>query len=82
MRRNAITAFVSFCLAGLAASAPARADAIADFFDGDSPRGLFHPRATCPAAQALVLTSLDRVLSPGDRAACEGDPGREGVGVA
>ena len=34
MRRNAITAFVSFCLAGLAASAPARADAIADFYKG------------------------------------------------
>jgi tripartite-type tricarboxylate transporter receptor subunit TctC len=34
MRRNAITAFVSLCLAGLAASAPARADAIEDFYKG------------------------------------------------
>ena len=29
-----------------------------------------------------MLASLDRVLPPGDRAACEGDPGSEGVGVA
>jgi tripartite-type tricarboxylate transporter receptor subunit TctC len=34
MRRNAITAFVSLCLASLAASTPARADAIEDFYKG------------------------------------------------
>jgi exonuclease III len=51
----------------------AAGDVLADFYDGDHPTGLFHPAATDPAAQQLLLGSIDRTLSPADREACEGD---------
>jgi exonuclease III len=44
---------------------------IADFYDGDRADGLFHPHPTCPAAQQLLLRSLDRTISEEHREMCE-----------
>jgi hypothetical protein len=59
----------------------AASDCFADFYDGSRPSGLFCPRATDPAAQEEVLSSLDARLSPQASSACEGALGAAGIGA-
>lgn len=45
---------------------------LADYFDGDQPEGLFHPRQVSQPAQEVLLDSIDRVLSDSAARACLG----------
>jgi Reverse transcriptase (RNA-dependent DNA polymerase) len=45
---------------------------LADYFDGEQPTGLFHPRPVSQPAQEVLLDSIDRVLSEGAARACLG----------
>jgi hypothetical protein len=45
---------------------------LADYFDGDIPTGLFHPRHTSAPAQDLLLGAVDKVLSAEAASTCQG----------
>ena len=54
------------------------ADAVADYFDGDQPGGLFAPPTTDAAARSAMLAYVDRRLTPAVAAAADG-PGANGA---
>ncbi len=54
-------------------------EAIADFYDGERPGGLFCACPTHCEDQEVLLAAVDRQLSPEDRMACEGALGDGGI---
>ena len=57
------------------AGAQRGAAVVADYFDGDRPGGMFALRPTDAPSRALMLSALDKELSPTAAAVCEGDQG-------